>query len=277
MNAPWLPAHGAFYVWEDAMRIAVAALSALVFSSSFAAAQTPYQLNPDADRVQQHYRRGWEAFLAEDWEEANREFKKVIEIDATHKLAYYGLGRSYMGLKQFGDAASAYEHCRDLYEQEASEKFTSREEADRIRQTDLDQIKTALNTLSARSDTGRSTAVTQNQIRILRDQAQRIQNKRDALNNNVDLSAQAPAFVSLALGAAYFRGERFADAERAYKKSLDADPKEGEAWNNLAVLYLFTNRIVEADRALTTAEKTGFKVNPALKDDINKRLKKLGG
>ena len=116
-----------------------------------------------------------------------------------------------------------------------------------------------------------------NCLAALDGEAQRIQNKRDALNNNVDLSAQAPAFVSLALGAAYFRGERFADAERAYKKSLDADPKEGEAWNNLAVLYLFTNRIVEADRALTTAEKTGFKVNPALKDDINKRLKKLGG
>jgi len=259
------------------MRIVFVALSAIVFSSSFAAAQTPYQLNPDADRIQQHYRRGWEAFLVEHWEEAVKEFKKVIEIDAKLKLAYYGLGRSYMGLKQFGDAASAYEQCRNLYEQDASEKFKSREEADRIRQTDLEQIKSALTTLSARADTGRSTTATQNQIRVLRDQAQRIQNKRDALNNNVDLSAEVPGFVSLALGAAYFRSERFADAERAYKMALDVDPKEGEAWNNLAVLYLFTNRPTEADRAVTMAEKTGFKVNPALKEDVSKRLKKGGG
>ena len=258
------------------MRIAAAALSAVVFSSAFAAAQTPYQLNSDADRVQQHYRRGWEAFLVEHWEEAVKEFKKVIEIDPKHKLAYYGLGRSDMGLKRFADAAKAYETCRDLYASEGADKFTSRQEADLMRRQDLDALRSAISTLQSRSPAQANSVATQNQIRVLREQAQRIQTKRDALNNNVDLSSEVPGFVSLALGAAYFRAERFADAERAYKTALDVDPKEGEAWNNLAVLYLFTNRPAEADRALTMAEKTGFKVNPALKEEVSKHLKKGG-
>ncbi|HEX6464506.1 MAG TPA: tetratricopeptide repeat protein, partial [Vicinamibacterales bacterium] len=71
--------------------------------------------------------------------------------------------------------------------------------------------------------------------------------------------------------------ERFAEAERAYKASLDVEPKSGEAWNNLAVLYLFMNRQEDADRSVAMAEKSGYKVNPALKDDVRKRLKKTGG
>ena len=256
------------------MRIIFVALSAIVFSSSLAAAQTPYQLNPDADRALLHYRRGWEAFRVEQWSEAASEFKQVLEIDAKYKLAYYGLGRSYMGLKQFADAAVAYERCRDLYEAAASEKFTSAQEADRIRQSDLDQIHQAINTLSSRSSTGNPNALsstTQNQIRLLRDQAQRIQTRRDAINNNLSIASEVPSFVWLALGSSYLRATRFTDAEKAYKAAIDGDPKSGEAWNNLAALYLMTDRIDEASRAVTSAEKIGYAVNPAMKDDIRKR------
>ncbi len=253
------------------MRIVAAALTALVISSAPSLAQTPYQLNPDTERIHQHYRLGWEAFRAEHWDEAAKEFKQVIDIDATYKLAYYGLGRSYMGLKRFRDAIAAYEHCRVLYEQDGSEKLKSRVEADRIRQDDIDQLKAAISTLSAQSANGGPNSTTQNQIRQLRDQAQRIQTKRDTLNNNVDIGSEVPGFVSLALGSAYFRSTRFADAERTYKAAIDEDPKAGEAWNNLAALYLFTNRIEEADRALTNAEKLGYAVNPDMKSDIKKR------
>ena len=257
------------------MRMVFVALSAVVFSSSLATQQqTPYQLNPDADRALLHYRRGWEAFSVEQWSEAAGEFKQVIEIDAKYKLAYYGLGRSYMGLKQFADASVAYERCRDLYEADASEKFTTAQEADRIRQSDLDQIHQAINTLSSRSSSGNPNALsstTQNQIRQLRDQAQRIQTRRDAINNNLSIASEVPSFVWLALGSSYLRATRFPDAEKAYKAAIEVDPKAGEAWNNLAALYLFTNRIDEADRAVSSAEKVGYTVNPGMKADIKKR------
>jgi tetratricopeptide (TPR) repeat protein len=257
------------------MRIVAAALTALIVSVLPAHAQTPYQLNPDAERAQQHYRLGWEAFLAEHWDEAVREFKQVIEIDRTHKLAYYGLGRSYMGLKQFADASAAYEHCRVLYEADASDKLRSAQEADTIRQADLDQIRIAINTLAARGANTATQTATSNQLRQLRDQAQRIQNKRDAINGNLSIASEAPPFVWLALGSAYFRSSRFAEAEKAYKATIDGDPKSGEAWNNLAALYLMTGRYQDAERAVTNAEKVGYAVNPAMKADI--RARKLGG
>ena len=51
-----------------------------------------------------------------------------------------------------------------------------------------------------------------------------------------------PAWVSLSLGSAYFRSGKLADAEREYKAAIDADGRSGEALNNLAVVYLETER-----------------------------------
>lgn len=253
------------------MRIVAAALTALVFSATPCVAQTPYQLNPDSDRARLHYRSGWDAFRIERWDDAIKEFNTVIGIDPKYKLAYYGLGRSYMGLKRFADAATAYERCRDLYESEASDKFRSAQEADRIRQSDLDQINLAIGALTSRAGNTTSVSTTSGQIRQLRDQAQRIQNKRDVINNNLSLTSEVPAFVWLALGSSYFRATRFSDAEKAFKATIDIDPKSGEAWNNLAALYLFTGRFDEADHAVMNAEKLGYSVNPDMKADIKKR------
>ena len=63
-----------------------------------------------------------------------------------------------------------------------------------------------------------------------------------------------------------------ADAEREYRETLTADPKLGEAHNNLAVVCLLTGRFPEADVEIKAAEKAGFKVNPQLKEDVKKAL-----
>jgi Flp pilus assembly protein TadD len=89
------------------------------------------------------------------------------------------------------------------------------------------------------------------------------------------MEMSVPSFVSMALGSAFFRLGRLADAEREYKATIEADPKTGEAHSNLAVVYLQTGRFDDAEKAVKAAEKTGFKVNPMLKDDI-KAKKKAG-
>jgi len=248
---------------------------ALVVSFPMAASQETLRSTPDRDNALPHYKQGWEAWRAESWAEAVHEFRVAIDLDRTFTLAYYGLGRSNMGLKRYTDAIAAYEACRQRYQAAASQKFQNIQDVDRMRQTDLDQIRIAINALSSRSQGQQASQATQNQIRQLRDQAQRIQLKRDALNNNLSITSAAPAFVLVALGSAYFRSERMADAEREYKAALDQDTKAGEAWNNLGVVYLMTGRYDEAEQSIKAAEKAGYKVNPNLKDDINK--KKRGG
>ena len=80
-----------------------------------------------------------------------------------------------------------------------------------------------------------------------------------------------PPWVSLSLGSAYFRSGKMADAEREYKAAIAVDSRFGEAHNNLAVVYLETNRMAEAEAALKDAKKAGFKVNPQLEQAIKEK------
>ena len=91
--------------------------------------------------------------------------------------------------------------------------------------------------------------------------------KRDQARD-MSIQSRVPAFVSLALGSAYFRQERMTDAEREYKAAIDDDPKAGEAHNNLAVLYMFTGRFDESTKEIALAEKSGYRVNPEFKKDL---------
>ena len=72
----------------------------------------------------------------------------------------------------------------------------------------------------------------------------------------------------LALGSAYFRQEKLADAEIEWKAAVEANRKLGQAYNNLAVVYMMTGRKTEAEEAVRAAEHAGFSVNPGLKNDI---------
>jgi Flp pilus assembly protein TadD len=85
------------------------------------------------------------------------------------------------------------------------------------------------------------------------------------------MDSSVPFYVLLALGSAYFRAERWADAEREYKAAIEANSNSGESYSNLAVLYLTTGRVDEARKAIEASKKTGYRVNPQLEDDIRNR------
>ncbi|MCC7242765.1 MAG: tetratricopeptide repeat protein [Acidobacteria bacterium] len=84
----------------------------------------------------------------------------------------------------------------------------------------------------------------------------------------MDFELSVPAFVSLSLGSAYFRGNDLATAAKHYLAAIDANPKMGEAHNNLAVVYLLTGQVKQAAEEMTLAERAGFKVNPSFKEQV---------
>jgi len=238
----------------------------LILSAAIAGAQPPSRPNPDAQRAQIQYRLGWESLRSEAFEAAEKSFLQAIDLDPKFTLAYYGLGKSYMGLHRYPNAVMAFRTCRDLYVTKAGEKFSGQFDANRQRQDRL----TELRDLARQYATGPQTQQTadvqrqiQNAIRQTQDETMR--------GINVNIDATAPAFVSVALGSAHFRAAQFADAEREYKAALDVDPRAGEAHNNLAVVYMETGRLEESSKEVALAEKAGFKVHPDFKKELAAR------
>jgi len=82
---------------------------------------------------------------------------------------------------------------------------------------------------------------------------------------------EPPAEISHALAGAWFRQGNLEEAEKENKNALRSRPDFGEAHSNLAVIYLMSGRIPESRAAVEKAEKSGFAVNPKLKEELDRR------
>jgi len=247
------------------MRQGLLLLTVVALMSGTAAAQT----SMERERARPYVRSAWEFMRNEAWPDAAKSFQQAIETDREFEDAYYGLGLAQMRMKKYAEAIAAYVKCRDLYRAQAGKKFTNTQDAQRYRQDRLTEIDEQIRM----NQTGPQSLTSQDRVRQLQDQRRQIQDYISK-GGNVSIENSVPAFVSVALGSAYFRTEQFLDAEREYKAAIAADPKKGEAYSNLAVVYLQTGRYKEAEDAVKSAEKAGYKVHPQLKQDIKAKLDK---
>jgi tetratricopeptide (TPR) repeat protein len=251
------------------MRMRTACLVAVIAICSSAAWAQP-QRNQNRGRAMPPYRLGLEEMKSEQWDKAAVEFQRAIDIDPTFEMAYYALGRAMMPQKKYDEATTALMKCRDLYTQQAGRQFSNQQEAQQYRRERV----TELDELIRQYQQGLQTIRSGEAVRQLTENRRQLQENIQR-GTSVSMEMSVPSFVSMALGSAFFRLGRLADAEREYKATIAADPKTGEAYSNLAVVYLETGRFDEAEKAVKAAEKSGFKVNPMLKDDI-KAKKKAG-
>jgi tetratricopeptide (TPR) repeat protein len=228
------------------------------------AAQSP----GDRTKSRAQNKLGWDYMRSEQFDNAVKAFQTAVETDPTFEMPWYGLGRAHLALKQFVSASSALERCRSLYEQQVGRKFTSQQEAQRFRQDRLTEIDEMIRQVQS----GPQSLQRQDQVRQLQEQRRQVQ-EYITRGNSATIQNAVPAWVSLSLGSAYFRSGKLQEAERAFKAAVDADGRSGEAFSNLAVVYLETERVELALSALESAKKAGFKVNPELERVIRSRAK----
>lgn len=210
-----------------------------------------------------HYQTGLQLLSAEAWEAAEREFLEAIELDPSLALAHYGLGKAYMGMKNYRRAVGALTTCRDLYRAHAGNQLVSQLERNQRRQEQIFELRQSIR----EQQSGRQTQQTRRAITLLQEQIVELE-RQLRRGGSIEADLEVPAFVSLALGSAHFRAGSMADAEREYVAAIGANPAMGEAHNNLAVVYMLTKRLEGAEREIKLAEKTGFRVHPQLKEDL---------
>jgi len=239
-------------------QILALALAALTVAGPAAAQNTP-----ERERARTHNRHGWELMTAESFERAAQSFQQAVAIDNTFEDAFYGLGRAQIALKQYVSAIATLTTCRKLYIAQAGRHFTSQQDAQRHRQDRITEIDEQIRQVQTMPPGTQQ----QNLLRQLNNQRRDIQSAI-ARGNEMSVDGSVPPWVSLSLGSAYFRSNKLADAEREFKAAIDVDGKFGEAHNNLAVVYLETNRIAEAEASLKEAKKAGFRINPQLEQAI---------
>lgn len=224
--------------------------------------------NNAREKAMPPYRVGLAHMQSEKFEEAAKAFESAVGIDPTFEMAHYMLGRAYMPLKQYVEAAAAFSRARELYIGATGRRFANVQEAQRYRRERILEIDEVIRQLQS----GPQSVQTQHYMRQLTEQKRLIQESIQR-GGDVTITTRVPAYVSLSLGSAYFRMGKLDEAEKAYRQAIDADPRAGEAHNNLAVVYLETGRYKEAQQAVQAAERAGMKVHPQLKADIAAKVK----
>ena len=240
----------------------------LIAALLFVSPDMPADAQSNQTRAVQHLRAGQNALQRERWEEAEREFKQAIEFDPLLELAHYGLGQTYMATNRYVEAVRAYVATRDAFHRAVGEQITNRVEAE---QRLDDQIRSLRDHRRA-IESGRLRTSGTNVTTVLAqidDQIRQLEGMRR--RDSASGTPVTPAYISVALGSAYFRTSAFPDAEREWRAALQADPKLGEAHNNLAVVLMLTGRLDEAEREVELAEKHGHKVSDAFKADLKGR------
>ena len=215
----------------------------------------------------EHLRTGQAALQSEQFDEAEREFKRAIALDPLLELAHYGLGQTYMATKRYVEAIRAYVATRDAFHSSAGEQITNNVEAERRLE---DQIRSLKDTRRA-LESGRLRSSGMNVVAKMNQIDDQIRQLEATRRRDPSGAPVTPPYISVALGSAYFRTNAFADAEREWRAAVAAQPDLGEAHNNLAVVLMLTGRFDEAEREVQLAEKSGHRVSDAFKADLKAR------
>ena len=222
---------------------------------------TAQSLVSDTERREafKHYRAGQELLSAEHWEKAALAFEAAIKIDGFFTDAHFGRGQAYMGLQRYATAAQAFEATVEAARSLHSLRDKNRVAVDRQIDDELRELREQQRRTAELKGGGVAARTTQLEDRIKDLERQK---------SSVGSPFEPPAGVALALGSAHFRNGDRAKAEEWWLEAVRVNSRLGEAWNNLAVIYLTSGRKPQADEAVKNAERAGFRVNPRLKDDI---------
>jgi tetratricopeptide (TPR) repeat protein len=217
------------------------------------------------ERARPSYDAGLEHMRNEAFDAAADSFRAAVIIDPAYEMAHYMLGRVQLMQRQYAAATLSLEKARDVFSAQANTK----QDTNQKRRDLIDDLSSVITRLEQTRNA--QTPPVQEQIRQYKERQRQIQDLDRA--SGMTGEHAVPAFVWLSLGSAYFRSGKLSDAEHAYSAAIAADSKMGEAHNNLAVVYMETGRLTDADKAVKAAEKNGFRVSPALKEEIKNRKK----
>jgi Tfp pilus assembly protein PilF len=227
------------------------------------ASPVPAQVASEADRVAalELFKTGQEYLSAEQFEKAIEAFSKALQKDRLLSIADYGIGQANMNLRRYASAAKAYSDCIETMRLVHELQSRNEIETDKHRDDEVTSLRT-LRASGWRGLTRPAALVAEQRLRDLESQ-----------QHPTTTAFRPSAEVLLALGSARFRNGEPEGAEVNWKAALEVNPKYGEAHNNLAVIYMQTGRLTEAELEVKLAEKNGFGVNPQFKTDLKDRLK----
>ena len=242
----------------------VSTILGLAFAGSAAARQGlggTAQVEKQFREARPAYEKAVKSYSRRDYDLARRQLQDAIDAFPEFSDAHFLLAKSWYMQKRFDQALPAVELAESTWSRFAT--LTADARADQVEAV-LQKRRNLQDQITALEDDLRH--VTSD------DERRRVETYIDTLRHQIDEIDRDRGSVSAtelrAMPAEYFfvhgnillRMNRLIDAEPQYLRAIEANPKYGEAFNNLASLYYQAGRLDDARKTIELARGRGLPV-----------------
>jgi tetratricopeptide (TPR) repeat protein len=232
--------------------------------------------------LDKNYEKGKMYFAREDYKKAKKEFESILKKLPEHADAHYFLSQVLYKEGNLEEALRHVEKAKDNHKFSIKMKIKlvqvskqKLEEKKKELEDDLKKLEEEIISLPQTSETGEEAEDRKKRIQSKIDEIKvQIENINTQLNLPLSVEEEMPAAYCYLNGNIYFRMKKFQEAHDQYQETIRLDPKNGDAYNNLAALYFQVKQYQKAMDCLNQAEENGAKVNPEFKKAVQKALGK---
>ncbi len=213
-----------------------------------------------------------------NYKKAEREFKKCLEKMPEHADAYFYL--SYISYKQENLELSLNQiiKAKENYKYITQLKL-NREQMFIIRIQDrkreVQEIIEGLKQNLARTTDQNERSRIQAEIGRMEGMFTELDSRLSRPMPTIQKEEEIPADYFYLHGNILFKLKQYKEASEQYQKTMELDPKHGNAYNNLANLYYMAREYQKALDCLNLAQENGAPINPEFKKAILEALKKI--
>jgi len=225
-------------------------------------------------RTNSYFAKGKEHFIKGNIANAEKEFKKCMEIMPEHADAMFFLsqidykkGDFDQALKDMEKAKSNYDFIAKFYTFSHQLRLESLREKKQKSETQLIYLQNSLPSITNQDERQRvesAIANTRNDISIIDNRLREI----------IPPVLHTPADYFYIHGNIFFKLKRYQDARDQYIETIERDPTHKNAYNNLINLYSMAKDYQKALDYLKKAEANGVQINPELKKAVLKAAEK---
>ncbi len=225
-------------------------------------------------RADSYFVKGKEHFIKGNIAKAEKELKKCMEIMPEHADALFFLsqidykkGDFDQALKDMEKAKSNYDFIAKFYTFTHQLRLESLREQKQKLETQLINLQNRLPSITDQDERQRvesAIANTRNDISII----------DNRLREPIPPVLHTPPDYFYIHGNIFFKLKRYQDAHDQYIETIERDPKNGNAYNNLINLYFMAKDYQKALDCLKKAEANGVQINPELKKAVLKAAEK---
>jgi tetratricopeptide (TPR) repeat protein len=212
-----------------------------------------------------HFEKGEQLLKKEKDTKAEKSLKKCIEIFPQHAQAHYYLSKIFYKKNNLQEALTYISKARQYYKVyvmmnrlEKQKKLEELNESMRGIRKELEFQDWG----GRRDELRRGLVEAQKKVKGLRENL-----KAYLLSANITLGD-----YHYFHGNIYFKLKKYQDANNQYVEAIKLNPKHGDAYNNLAILFFMIKDYDKALDYLNQAESNGGNVNPKFKEAVLKAI-----